>query len=218
MTGPRSSAGSAGSGDKRLVRRVARERLRAIDDAARREAGPRLAASLLPWLLARRATSPVGERAPVALFASMAEEIDLRPLDEALRRAGVPRAFPVFQGPMLEGDVMRFVGVDDDVGIDALPCGPMSIPTPIWTAATEVPVARLAAVVVPGLAFDERGGRLGRGKGYYDRALVGVDRDRAVGVAFDVQIFPEPGVPMDAHDVRLAWLCTPVRGVFRALS
>ena len=53
---------------------------------------------------------------------------------------------------------------------------------------------------VPGLAFDRRGGRLGFGKGYYDRLLSRSSRrSQKVGLAFDCQILEE--VPMGSHDV-----------------
>jgi 5-formyltetrahydrofolate cyclo-ligase len=59
---------------------------------------------------------------------------------------------------------------------------------------------RLDLVVVPGVAFDRRGGRLGYGKGYYDKLLIHVRRDaRRVGLAFECQLFPE--VPAGPHDV-----------------
>jgi 5-formyltetrahydrofolate cyclo-ligase len=59
---------------------------------------------------------------------------------------------------------------------------------------------RLDLVMVPGAAFDARGGRIGRGKGYYDRLLRRTRPDALrVGVAFQCQIFP--GVPMQEHDV-----------------
>lgn len=54
-------------------------------------------------------------------------------------------------------------------------------------------------VVVPALAYDERGNRLGRGGGFYDRFLGRTDLQAVkVGVAFDEQILPE--VPMDNND------------------
>jgi len=58
----------------------------------------------------------------------------------------------------------------------------------------------LDLVVVPGVAFDRRGGRLGFGKGYYDRLLASVRADCAlIGLAFECQLFPQ--VPMQPHDV-----------------
>jgi 5-formyltetrahydrofolate cyclo-ligase len=67
---------------------------------------------------------------------------------------------------------------------------------------------RLDLVLVPGLAFDPRGRRLGRGRGYYDRLLANV-HCVTCGVGFDLQLVPE--VPAEAHDVRLSCILTPTR-------
>lgn len=54
-------------------------------------------------------------------------------------------------------------------------------------------------VIVPGVAFTERGDRLGRGGGWYDRLLPQLRDDCAtVGVAFDIQVLPE--LPVEPHD------------------
>jgi 5-formyltetrahydrofolate cyclo-ligase len=67
-------------------------------------------------------------------------------------------------------------------------------------------IGRLA-VLVPGIAFDARGARLGRGGGYYDRFLEGLQKIGAlkIGVCWSMQIVPE--VPTDPHDVHVDWLC-----------
>ena len=67
---------------------------------------------------------------------------------------------------------------------------------------------RLDFVLVPGVAFDLDGRRLGRGKGYYDRLLATVT-GAACGVAFDRQIVPR--VPSEPHDARLNCILTPTR-------
>jgi 5-formyltetrahydrofolate cyclo-ligase len=61
---------------------------------------------------------------------------------------------------------------------------------------------KLDLVIVPGVAFDPRGNRLGRGKGYYDRFLEHLPKDTpSIGLAFDFQILPK--VPAAKHDVKV---------------
>ena len=53
-------------------------------------------------------------------------------------------------------------------------------------------------IVVPGMAFDKAGHRLGRGKGYYDRFLSQHPQVYTIGLCFDFQLLPE--VPFESHD------------------
>jgi 5-formyltetrahydrofolate cyclo-ligase len=70
----------------------------------------------------------------------------------------------------------------------------------------------LDLVMVPGTAFDPRGGRMGQGKGYYDRLLAGARRDAPlVALAFDCQIFEE--IPVAAHDVYMDLVLTETRSI-----
>lgn len=63
-------------------------------------------------------------------------------------------------------------------------------------------VEDIDVVVVPGVAFDKQGNRLGRGKGYYDRFLRKLpSRGSTIGLAFDFQILPS--LPATKRDVRL---------------
>ena len=55
-------------------------------------------------------------------------------------------------------------------------------------------------IIVPGVAFDRRGGRTGHGKGYYDKLLEHARLDTPlVALAFECQMFDE--IPMQEHDV-----------------
>jgi len=66
-----------------------------------------------------------------------------------------------------------------------------------------VPLSALQLVIVPGVAFDKKGNRLGRGKGYYDRLLQKLPKTtESIGLAFDFQILSS--VPFHAHDVAVA--------------
>ena len=61
-------------------------------------------------------------------------------------------------------------------------------------------VTELDVIIVPGVAFDRRGGRIGHGKGYYDRLLARAEpKTRRIAVAYECQMFPE--VPMSEHDI-----------------
>ena len=64
--------------------------------------------------------------------------------------------------------------------------------------------------LIPGVAFDDRGGRVGHGKGYYDKLLEGVRPDcPLIAPAFECQLFEQ--VPTDAHDVFMDFVVTEDR-------
>jgi len=85
--------------------------------------------------------------------------------------------------------------------------GPYGIPEPRPNA-PKGDVKQLDFILVPGVAFTALGGRLGRGKGYYDRLLADAMGIKC-GVAFDWQLMPE--FPLEPHDVRLDLMVTPTR-------
>ena len=67
-------------------------------------------------------------------------------------------------------------------------------------AAKRVDVSEIDLIIVPGVAFDRRGGRTGHGKGYYDKMLEHARPDTPlVALAFECQLFDE--IPMQDHDV-----------------
>ena len=66
--------------------------------------------------------------------------------------------------------------------------------------AKQVDVEELDLIMVPGVAFDRRGGRTGHGKGYYDKLLEHARPDTPlIALAFECQLFPE--IPMQPHDM-----------------
>lgn len=186
------------TGEKRALRTRMRERLAALRPDAFVTAGAAIVAPVLALLEA--------PPAPVALFASRTTEIDTSALDEALRARGVVRAAPV-----MVNDALSFKLIPIAASLHTLPRDRHGIPTPDarWP---QVALSR-CLVIVPGLAFDERGGRLGYGRGFYDRALAHASIERCIGLCLDEQLVP--AVPMEPHDVRLHALVTPTRGMFR---
>ncbi|WP_455963202.1 5-formyltetrahydrofolate cyclo-ligase [Bacteroides bouchesdurhonensis] len=61
-------------------------------------------------------------------------------------------------------------------------------------------------IVVPGVAFDQKGNRLGRGKGYYDRLLPHIPSAYKAGICFPFQLVEE--VPAEPHDIRMDIIIT----------
>jgi 5,10-methenyltetrahydrofolate synthetase len=67
----------------------------------------------------------------------------------------------------------------------------------------------IAGLLIPGLAFDSSGIRLGRGKGYYDRWLAGY-AGLKVGICFDIQLF-DGSLPQTDFDIPMDWVVTEKR-------
>jgi 5-formyltetrahydrofolate cyclo-ligase len=141
----------------------------------------------------------------VALFYPMEgkNEVDLRPLDELLRARGARVAYPSID-PDTREMVFRFVvdpGAMEERGLG------FSEP-----AATDEEARSLSIVVVPALAVDMRGHRIGYGAGFYDRTLPKyAPPAHAVAVAFDFQLVAE--VPAWEGDVRAEWIVTDARAL-----
>ena len=77
--------------------------------------------------------------------------------------------------------------------------GALGIPEPHPSARRILPAGKLDLIIVPGLAFDRRGHRLGRGAGYFDRFLSRLAAHvPMVGVAFDFQV--KKRLPVEPHD------------------
>jgi len=110
---------------------------------------------------------------------------------------------------------MHFVQIADDWGAH-IAHGPRGIlqPKAGYGEPFSVSSADNLVAIIPGLAFDQTGQRLGRGAGYYDRFLAtsGLESAIKIGVCWSVQIVPK--VPTDPHDVRMDWICYE-RGVIQ---
>jgi 5-formyltetrahydrofolate cyclo-ligase len=80
--------------------------------------------------------------------------------------------------------------------------GAYGIREPLWREERVIPVEEIDLVLLPGVAFDRHGGRLGYGGGYYDRFLPRLRPDAVkIGLAYDLQVVGR--VPLEPHDVRL---------------
>jgi 5-formyltetrahydrofolate cyclo-ligase len=135
----------------------------------------------------------------VSGFMPFRDEINVLPLFARLAAEGWVTAMPVVVGPGLP---LRFrVWAPGDPTVP----GPWSIPVP----PEDAPEVEPDVVLVPMLAFDKTGHRLGYGGGYYDRSLARLRALKpviALGVAYAAQAFPE--VPVAPYDEPLDWILT----------
>jgi 5-formyltetrahydrofolate cyclo-ligase len=74
----------------------------------------------------------------------------------------------------------------------------------------EIPPEMIDLALVPGIAFDLGGHRLGRGKGFYDRLLANISGVKC-GVGYDFQLLEK--IPAEPHDAKVNYILTPARGV-----
>ena len=89
-------------------------------------------------------------------------------------------------------------------GKDSLQTGAYGIEEPTGTRYTDY--AHIDFVAVPGVAFDRKGNRLGRGKGYYDRLLPLLTQAYKAGICFPFQLTEE--IPTDFYDIRMDTIIT----------
>jgi len=180
---------------KAALRERMRTELRALQPADRAVASHKLIELLKrqpAWL---QAHSLLG-------FAPRADEPDMLPLLDAAQTAGKTVCLPRHQ-PHSDTYIAAVIR---DWRHDLQP-GRFGLLEPQGHCAA-FPLNQLDLALVPGLAFDLDGRRLGRGKGYFDRLLAEVPGAKC-GVAFDFQVVP--AVPVEPHDVRLTCLLTPSR-------
>jgi 5-formyltetrahydrofolate cyclo-ligase len=153
------------------------------------------------------ALPPIARARSVALFWPMTgrREVDLRSLDERLRKLGARVAYPAVADDDSGAMSFRFVGEPGSM-IESPTLG-VRQPGP---DDPEVAPGELDAIVVPALGVDPSGHRIGYGGGYYDRALPRFAPPAAtVAVAFDFQLLVE--VPWTAGDVRVEHVVTDAR-------
>lgn len=111
--------------------------------------------------------------------------------------------------PVIEGNELKFYAP-----FGPLVKGPMGIEEPDPKMSKPVSIHDLECIIVPGMAFDRNGQRLGRGKGFYDRALAGY-KGLKIGVCFSEQ-FLKSDLVTEPHDVAMNWVVTE-KFVYKAL-
>jgi len=101
----------------------------------------------------------------------------------------------------------------DHYAQDLVP-GPRNVLEPDTGRCKTVPMERIDIAIIPGIAFDEKGGRIGSGKGYYDRLIPKLAiTTRKVALTFEEQIVPQ--IPMESHDKHVDIIITDKRIIYK---
>jgi 5-formyltetrahydrofolate cyclo-ligase len=182
---------------KSALRKTASERRAALTSARRAAASETLAERFL-------AAVPVNAGAVVSGYWPVGDELDPRPLMNRLHATGHPLLLPIVRG---RGRPLLFRRWN--LG-DTLVRGELGISIPSATAAEDVP----ELLIVPLVAYDRAGYRLGQGAGYYDltiAALRASGKPVAAGVGFSAQAIE--AAPREAHDQRLDWIVTEAEAI-----
>lgn len=128
----------------------------------------------------------------VLLYSSLPDEVDICILTDKLKTSGIKVLMPVICGSDLELRVF-----DGENNMRREPSfGILEPQGSLFLDYLSIDVA-----IVPGMAFDMSGNRLGRGKGYYDRLLSRLSNAELIGVCFDFQLLPE--IPTEEHDIKM---------------
>lgn len=187
------------AGQKEALRQRMRAKLRQLAPGERAEAGAALVEAIQRL--------PQWESASVVLlFAPLPDEPDVWPLVWSALRAGKMAALPRREPGGASYEAARV----DDPERDTAP-GAFGIREPL-SRCPPVPLKRLDFILAPGVAFDRRFYRLGRGKGFYDRLLAGLP-GFTCGTGFDFQLVE--ALPGEPHDVALDCIAIPSRALIR---
>jgi 5-formyltetrahydrofolate cyclo-ligase len=140
----------------------------------------------------------------VLFFAPLPDEPDVWPVLELSLALGVNCALPFFDAEKKTYGAKAIKKLATDIVT-----GKFGVREPAASCA-EIALDKFDLVLVPGMAFDLHGNRLGRGRGFYDRLLEEVSGIKC-GVGYDFQLLEK--IPAEPHDAKVDFILTPSRCV-----
>jgi 5-formyltetrahydrofolate cyclo-ligase len=180
---------------KASIRALAANRREALPAFERTEKSRRIQTRILEF-------SPYLDAPSIALYSPTGNEVATDRLQDHALGCGKKIFYP-----RLEAETIRWVRLHDRNDFVA---GRYGILEPTGKECLAPDDIEGLVVFVPGVAFDTRGNRLGRGQGWYDRALAGLGkRATIVALAYDFQIIDR--IPTDRWDRAVEYIVTEVR-------
>ena len=138
----------------------------------------------------------------ILFFAPLPDEPDVWPLMEESLAAGKIIALPFFDVEKRIYGARRIKNAATEIV-----AGKFGVREPD-AGCGEISLEYFNLVLVPGIAFDWNGNRLGRGKGFYDRLLKNISGIKC-GVGYDFQLLEK--IPAELHDAKVDFVLTPER-------
>lgn len=172
--------------DKKEMRRLVRERKAQLSEEERSRESNEVCRKVM--------VSDIWQNTKTALlYWALKDETDVGELIDDLYARGGMVLLPTCVGDDL---VLRIYD-----GKEKMAIGAFDIAEPTGQVFEEKDYGKIDLVIVPGMAFDHKGGRLGRGRGFYDRLLKKLPNCYKMGVCWSVQMMEE--VVMEEEDVRM---------------
>jgi 5-formyltetrahydrofolate cyclo-ligase len=145
----------------------------------------------------------------VLLYINSASEVNSRDIIKSCFDYNKIVILPAFDIDTYEMKLMKIDNLETDLKL-----GPRGIYEPNETRCNVVPIECIDIAIIPGTAFDEKGGRIGSGEGYYDRLIPKLSiTTRKVALAFENQITQQ--IQMESHDKHVDIIITEKRIIYK---
>ncbi len=186
--------------DKETIRETMRVRRHAISTEERRQAAQQIGRTLAE----SRKLNLLLNCWTIAAYLSTAHEIPMRYLIKEIWNAARNVCVPAWHG---ESSSYKLCTLLPEMKFITGPYGvrepAVQLPVPVW---------EVDAFIIPGMAFDLYGARLGFGAGFYDRILSEARNSaRLIAVCYDWQVIEDQPLPQEPHDVKVGWIVTDKR-------
>ena len=173
--------------NKRLIRKHIATRKKNISEDITNELSRKICASIAQTEVFQKAGC-------IALYYALNDEVQTSELiEDWYEKKKI--TLPVITGENINFHIYK--------GKEFLRTGALGITEPVSTEL--IPPEKIDLFIVPGVAFDRERNRLGRGKGYYDRYLAGINKPM-IGICFDFQLIDI--IPSEKHDIKMDMIIT----------
>jgi 5-formyltetrahydrofolate cyclo-ligase len=145
----------------------------------------------------------------VLLYANNSNEVGTKNILMRTHAYNKIIVLPAFNTETFAMTLMKVDALEKD-----LTAGPRGVIEPNPDRCKVVPIERIDIAIIPAVALDEKGGRIGSGEGYYDRLIPELSiTTRKVALAFEEQIIPQ--IPIESHDKHIDIIITDKRIIYK---